>query len=333
MTEPPRTETPPPGGLAADRLAALAAAAVILLSVVIASWVASRSGSREVGSATVQGATVPSVEVSSLPLARDPRALMLAKRAGDVLVGAAALPGGPVDLTVITSEAKRLPAAALEARVGSSSGRLVRSTSCGPGCARIEAPVLTGSPLSLVITIARPEKPAARVTFDFPARLPPSGQELMRSVGEAMGSLRAVRVDETLTSGTGFTLRTRYELEAPDRIRFETSQGQRTVLIGRRRWDWEDGHWVASPFPGVSALSYLWDEATHARLLGKSTLTGGPVSVLSLFRADPSFPAWFQLFVAPDGRVLEAEMLAPSHFMVHRFNRFNEPVSIEPPAP
>lgn len=60
---------------------------------------------------------------------------------------------------------------------------------------------------------------------------------------------------------------------------------------------------------------------------------GGELAeALALFLPN-RFPAWFRLLVAPDGRVLEAEMLAPGHFMTHRFSGFDEPVSIEPPTP
>jgi hypothetical protein len=146
-----------------------------------------------------------------------------------------------------------------------------------------------------------------------------------------MGGLHSVHVAEALTAGLGLVVRTQYDLEAPDRLRFTTSQGQRVVIVGRHRYDFQGGKWVASPFPETRSPSYIWKGASRARLLGPATVDGQPVQVLALFLPRREFPAWFRLAVRPDGQVLEADMLGPSHFMVNRFSGFDEPVSIEVP--
>jgi hypothetical protein len=43
-------------------------------------------------------------------------------------------------------------------------------------------------------------------------------------------------------------------------------------------------------------------------------------------------PAWFRLAVEPNGRVVEAEMISPSHFMLHRYSDFNGRFTIKAPT-
>jgi hypothetical protein len=254
-------------------------------------------------------------------------ALAVAQRAGDVLFGLLASPGGPVEVRALAGRGD-LSSSKFRATMG---GDSIRWSSCGRSCFRLNMPVLTGSAVQLNLELTRRARLPALVTFRLPARLPESGRAVLRRLEAFMGSLSTVRVDETLTNGLDVTIRTRYVLSAPDRIRFETSRGQRTILIGKRRWDWERGRWVESPFPGAEAPVYAWQGASRARLLGRATVRGQPVKILAVLLPDETFPAWFRLFVTNGGRVLKASMLAPSHFMTQRFSSFDEPVEIEPP--
>ncbi|MGH3134596.1 MAG: hypothetical protein ACRDNY_12810, partial [Gaiellaceae bacterium] len=172
--------------------------------------------------------------------------------------------------------------------------------------------------------------PGVTLRLRLPARLPPDGSALLRNADRRMRALRSVQYAESLTAGLGSSVRTRYAMQAPDRLSFRTSQGQRTILIGDRRWDLEGTRWVESPIPAVRVPSYVWEGSRNARLLGRTRVAGIPVSVLAAF--DRSIPAWFRIFVARDGRVVEAEMLSQGHFMRHRFFGLNEPIEIEAPA-
>ena len=82
---------------------------------------------------------------------------------------------------------------------------------------------------------------------------------------------------------------------------------------------------------GSRIPAYVWEAAKQPRLLGAATLGGTPVQVLGLYNPNLG-PSWFRLLVTPDGRVLEARMLAPAHFMTQRFDSFDKPVEIEPPS-
>lgn len=304
------------------------ALAAIALSVALAAWVLAAGSSEpsETSAAPAKAASQPAA--SSLPLAGNARALMLAKRSRDFLVGLAATPGGPVDLLAFPGFAS-VPADGLTAKAN---GRPVAVSSCGERCFRVSAAPMTGIPILLSLRFRRTRAPSITLRFRLPARLPPDGTALLTKADRRMGALRSVQLDEWLTSGFS-GVRTRYAMQAPDRMRFRTSQGQATIIIGRRRWDREGTRWVKSrfPVPGVRAPSYVWAGARNARLLGTTRLAGVPVRVLATF-SDASIPAWFRIFVAADKRVVEAEMLTESHFMYHRFSGLNKPIRIEPPA-
>ena len=253
-----------------------------------------------------------------MPLARDRKALMLARSSEPVLIGVAAKPGGPVEVGVLDGEREQ-PRSTLSFRVG---GDRVEATPCGFGCSRLQAPVLDGRP-ELVTVAVRGQDEAS---FRLPARLPPSGTALFRRAQRTMRSLRSYAMRERLSSGVGEALTTTFEARAPNRLRFRTSTGSRSVVIGQARWDRVDGRWERSSFPGLSTRAFMWDGAFNARVVGSN----GGARVLSAFDFEP-VPAWFRLTVEPDGRVREAKMDAPSHFMLQRFGRFDAPIRIEPP--
>jgi hypothetical protein len=71
----------------------------------------------------------------------------------------------------------------------------------------------------------------------------------------------------------------------------------------------------------------MWHDAKHARIVGHR----GRLTELAAFALKP-VSAWFVLAVEPSGRVVQAEMISPSHFMTHRYKDFNGSVSIRPPG-
>ena len=144
-----------------------------------------------------------------------------------------------------------------------------------------------------------------------------------------MGALRTYRFNEALTSGRG-GVATEYEVQAPNRLslRVRGTGAFRSVIIGRTRWDYHDGSWERSSFPGLKVADVLmWHRATHARVVGHEA---NGVTDLAAFGLEP-VPAWFRVSVEPSGRVVEAEMIAASHFMTHRYRDFNAPIEITAP--
>jgi hypothetical protein len=256
----------------------------------------------------------PATRPLELPLADDNSAFMTAKRSGRVLVGIAFKPGAPVQVAVLRGE-QAAPASELSFAVN---GREVESQSCGYGCFALAA----SEPRRIAVGVPEP------VRFDLPAKLPPSGTQLFARVTRTMEGLRTYRFNEWLTAGVGRGTRATFEVQAPNRMRFRTETGSRSVVVGRSRWDQRGGRWQRTPFPGVDLPSYMWDGATAARVLPGP---GGNSTSLAVFDREP-VPAWFKLTIDDQGHVVDAEMLAPSHFMRQRFYDFNAPLRIVPPA-
>jgi len=255
----------------------------------------------------------------SLPLALSSSSLALAKHEGNLLVGIAARPGGPVEVAALRAET---PLATDELRV-EVGDRNLDAEPCGRGCSRVAAPVLNGSPVRLSVRAG-----SSRLSFALPARLPADGDDVLARAEHTMGRLHSYRFTERLSSGAE-TVTTKLEVQAPDRLRLRTSTGFRSVIIGRNRWDFAKGHWEHVPFPGLDVAGVLmWSRAKHPRII---TRRPHRITELAAFGLQP-VPAWFRVAVNPSGRVVEAEMIAASHFMVHRYSDFNSSVSIRPPV-
>ena len=279
---------------------------------VVTAFVTDNSGS----SATSTSSSVS--DTFDLPIGLQKDTLALARHQRDLLVGLAAQPGGPVEVAAVRGDT---PVASDAVRV-SVDGRDVPTESCGTGCSRVQAAVLQGRPSRVTVSAG-----AAPVSFQLPASLPASGQAAFDRARRSMAALRSYRFSERLTSG-GPVVFTRLAVQAPDRLSLRTNSGFRSVIIGRKRWDYQDGRWQEGPFPGLNVRDVLmWYEARNPRVVRR--LPNGDVQ-LTAYGLKP-VPAWFRLTVEPSGRVAEAEMTAPAHFMLHRYSDFNSTPAIKPP--
>jgi hypothetical protein len=282
---------------------------------VVTAFVTDNGGSSASSSSTRSSSVSDTFD---LPIGLQKNTLALAKHQRDLLIGLAAQPGGPVEVAVVRSDA---PVASDAVRV-SVDGRDVPTESCGTGCSRAQAAVLQGRPSRVTVTAG-----SAPVSFQLPASLPASGQSAFDRARRTMAALHSYRFSERLTSG-GPVVFTRLAVQAPDRLSLRTNSGFRSVIIGRKRWDYQDGRWQEGPFPGLNVRDVLmWYEARNPRVVRR--LPNGDLQ-LAAYGLKP-VPAWFRLTVEPSGRVAEAEMTAPAHFMLHRYSDFNSTPAIKPP--
>jgi hypothetical protein len=262
----------------------------------------------------------PPVETSGfdLPLLDDPSSLALGGHDKNLLVGIAARPGRPVEIAALRAETP-VPTDELEVAVG---GRPLRAEPCGRGCSRVSLPVLSGSTTQLTV-----RNGTEAVRLDLPATMPPDGDAVFDQALQRMDSLRSYRFTERLSSGRASVV-SRVEIQAPDRLRLRLP-GFGSVIIGRNRWDLRNGRWEKNSYPGLDVRNILmWHEAKNARVLD---LSRDGTRTVAAYGLQP-VPSWFRLEVEPSGLVREAEMTAASHFMLHRYRDFDEPVKIEPPT-
>jgi hypothetical protein len=305
-----------------DWLSVVSAIAVVLLGVVAAAWVLIEGAD---GERAIAPASEPA-PVERRDLLRDPTAFPIAAGfAEDVVVGLAALRGGPVDFTVLPADgseprAVRLLAPAAAARLP--------ARRCGNACSRFDVPVLVGARTRFEVEVVRPGGRRTVVPLDLPARPPADARPLLQRANRVMHGLRTLVVDETLRSGVAAPLRTRVEFRAPNRVRLTTSDGQASVFVGSRRWDREGRRWVSSALSSpLDAPNFMWDGVRRAWLM-----LDGSTRELALFGFSGDLPTWFRLRVAADGRVVESTMHTLAHVMRDRFSAYDAPLSIEAPA-
>jgi hypothetical protein len=297
--------------------------AVVLAGVAVGAWLVGR-GSSSPSPAPPTGGTAGASTTGRIAALNPRGAYLVARRSGNDLVGLAVRPRGPVDVTVIPPDLHRVPATAVRGRLAGQPDAAAQP--CGAHCYRFDLHALAGEPKLLTVTVY-----GRTVAFPLPARLPPAASGLFRTSSRAMARLRSVRVDETLDSGTS-AIRARFALQAPDRMRYSTSEGNRAIVIGTTRWDFLDGRWRKSDYQRIKQPAYMWEAARFARLIDSARLRGRPVRVLAVFRPDADYPAWLRLYVTPDRHIVRAEMIAPAHFMVDQMSAFNRIASIRPPG-
>lgn len=308
-----------------DWAATVFAGLLLLLSLALAFLVISRGSKSD----PVPGPRSAADGRAERPIKRDENALLLARRAGDVVIGIAAKQGGPVDVMAIPADLRRLPAGSVRAELNVEP-TFALPTSCGWNCFRLDgAGVMRGIPATLNVVIDDGGR-ELRAAFPLPKSLPRAASPLLRAVNRTMAGLRTVRMREVLSSGRA-SVSTEFIMQAPDRLSYVSSNGARGIVIGSRRWDRKAGRWEQAAAQSVRTPTLIWRGAGHARLIGTAMRTGRRVRILAAFRDDERYPAWFRLFVGGENRVVEAEMLAPAHFMSERFTDFDAPLAVSPP--
>jgi copper transport protein len=206
---------------------------------------------------------------------------------------------------------------------------------CGRGCWTFRVP---GRPAAVA---ARVQERGRTYVARVPARWDPAASRAARRLLEraqrTMARLRSLRQDETITSGPGTFLASRYRLEAPDRFAYRTNSGAESIVIGRHQWFRSGGQlFERQAFggggPGFRTRSWFrWTSyARFVRLLQPERSGGRRLLRLALM--DEATPVWYRLWIDPATmRVLRVRMIAEGHFMTQRFHSFNEPVQIESP--
>jgi hypothetical protein len=277
------------------------------LGVAVLAALATRGGD----ATTTSAATTPSASGQfDLPLALQDDTLALAQHRKDVVVGLAARPGGPLEVAAVRGED---PLGGDDVRI-MLDGRAVTPESCGRGCSRVDAPLLDGQARALAVRVG-----STPFTFALPPRLPASGAKELARARRTMGALSSYHFTERLSSGHGAIL-TGLDVQAPDRLRLRTNNGFQSVIIGGTRWDFLDGRWQRQPYPGLDVREVLtWYHARTPRVVKREP---DGTAELAAFSLRP-VPAWFRLTVEPSGRVSQARMTAPSHFMLHRYSEFD----------
>ena len=250
-----------------------------------------------------------------------PGATVLAGESGGRAVGLAIQPGGRLEATVLGPDDKGVDGLSVAFRAGA---RTVGSSRCGPGCYRALGRVRSRH-VTVLIAGGVP------VAFTLPLSAQPAPQLVARA-RRAYRGLRSLVIHERLASSRRDFLTTKWQIVAPDRLTYRTSDGGRAVVIGATRWDAQGKQpFVRSAQTPLQLPGSQWGPRwLNAKALGWKRVGGERARLVSFY--DPSLPAWFELALDPDtSRPLELRMTAAAHFMHHRYTDFNRRVRIVPP--
>ncbi len=283
-------------------------------------------------------AEAPSSIASSAAPIPQGGALTLGSHAGSVLVGLTLSPGRPGrnELTIYVQSLDGPQATAALPVRATVDGRPIPLTQCADTCRKGTA-TLRGGERVTVDAGASAGDPAVFIVPSLPA---PSGEQVLNQMQATMGSLTSYRLDESLYSGLGTTIRTNYAFATPNSFESRGINSGKTfgiVWIGDTRWlrkpngTWEVEQGASAP----PVPSYIWDyfkPYRDVRVIGSETVEGVPTTEIAFAGGQQDLPVWFRLWVDTQGLVHREEMRAPGHFMDHRYYDFDTPITIFPPT-
>src|SRR3954470_7974458 len=233
------------------------------------------------------------------------------QEAGDLAVALAVRPPGE-EVTVLGPNGRGLNGLSVSVNG-------VEAGSCGNGCYGAFVPLQRRA---TVIVAGR------RLTFAIPKNPRPAGAIVARAT-RAFRALRSVDYVERLASSPRDKVVADFTLERPDRLEYRIRGGASGIVIGTRRWDRTGNKpWAPSAQTPTPQPEPIWSgQFTNAFLLERTR-----ESYLVAFMK-PLGPTWFT--VRFDRRTLlprDLRMTTASHFMRHRYTRFNAAPRIKVPT-
>jgi hypothetical protein len=268
------------------------------------------------------GGTIATPNAPGFP-APPPGAIVLAREAGTFALGLAVVPGTPRSLVRASVVSPSGPGASgLEVTAAAGSGTPVALAACGAGCYQGELDT-SGSRLVQVTLDGR------SYGFTLPEQTnPPDGTAKVDHADTVWRALKTLVWHERLDGLHNF-----YIAVAPDELTYTIGGESQAIIIGARRWDrpTQTSAWTESPQLPIQQPVPFWYSVADARTLGSAQVRGRSVWTVSFF--DPTTPAWFEAEIDKEnGRTLELQMIAASHFMYDTYGPFNAPIQLHPPT-
>ncbi|MCM8747482.1 copper resistance protein CopC/CopD [Thermomicrobium sp. CFH 73360] len=278
---------------------------------------------------------LPPTRSSLQPLPAASTALTLAQNAGPYLVTLRIDPAQPgtnrLSVKVTAPNGTTVDNARVTLELATSNGpRLVELQRSSPFYATTID--LTANLWSMAVYVLGPdtgEVPPARFQIPIPV---PDTRALLDLTDKAMNRLQAAEERTELTSG-GPVVKTVIQYRAPNQAAYSVLVPGRptteTVIIGDRRYDRvAGGDWTMSPWP--SSTPFRWPTFRYAqtaedvRLLGIESIEG--ISCYKIAFYDPTSETHYRLWIGIDDFLVRRyEMMAPGHYMIGRFDRFDDP--------
>ena len=261
--------------------------------------------------------------------------LTMAGPAGSVLVGLSLSPGmpGPNRATVYVLPITGSAAAKAVVANIAVNGVYHALVPCGATCRHSTIDIRAGDTVAVDVL----NQGGGEATFTIPDLPAPSGETMLARFETVMHELTGYQYSEVLSSGAT-TVSADYASVAPDRTTWTVAHTSQTILIGTTEYtrDAPGDPWHTEPGLSRNTVpSFVWDffePLGNAHVIGHAVLGGVPTTVVAAFGNKDASPIWFTFWIDGSGRVRQAEMDAPGHFMIDTYSSYNHPVPIEAPA-
>ena len=310
-----------------------------------------------VGVATVLvGFPNPPREAATAAAANDPTTVLMdtlaqpavsvAGRSGPYVVGVTVTPPGPGDVEVVVQVEGVEPGDGIRGVEVAGTGPGTAETAlqeCGVGCFSGRLDLSGRGDWTLQVTGRTNAEPLdTSVTIPLPAE---EGRQRFQAMLEGTGQLSSARVREELRSrAEGDPIVSRYRYVAPDRMRWDVGPTGSTpdstrIAIGDTGYltdpdqpsGWKTYDWIGEPFSWPEGFYRdFFTDATAIRVLGSDKVDGVPTTLLAF--TQPTYPAWYRVWVDDQDRLRRLEMLADAHFMDQTFTDLNADLQVRPPV-
>jgi copper transport protein len=259
--------------------------------------------------------------VPGVPPAPERSGAVAAAEAGDLAVAAQRVGRRRLRFTVLGADgsAPRTLAILADGRVATPCRRTVDV------CWEAPAAPAAG-PLS--VRILRPGRPAVSGTLDLPAADAPSAAVLVGQTAAALRGLHSLRIDNVIASDPTHSVATHFTVQAPDRLAIDVLGGIQSRIIGRDRWDRQNGSWVKRSTTPVRVPDPFWAQGAVAAYVRAAN-----ARKIDATLAVPEGPTFFRIIV--DRRTHRVErlwMVTAAHFMHERYLDFNTAPPVLPPG-
>ncbi|HET6847796.1 MAG TPA: copper resistance protein CopC [Gaiellales bacterium] len=178
------------------------------------------------------------------------------------------------------------------------------------------------------VRVLRPGRPAVSGTLDLPAADAPRASALVRQTATALRRLNSVRIQNVIASDPVHSVATHFTVQAPDRLLIDVLGGIQSRIIGRDRWDLQNGSWIKRSTEPVRVPDPFWAQGAVAAYVRAANARSIDATL-----AVPEGPTFFRIIVDRRTHLVQRLwMVTAAHFMHERYFDFNSAPPVKPPG-
>ncbi len=163
----------------------------------------------------------------------------------------------------------------------------------------------------------------------------PRALELLKQADAQMNMLKSLRTIQDLNDGANGVVTTRYEYQAPDRVRFQIVGEGESVAIGETQYYRDQERWTARARPDPFAFPKFNNAGlvSMASLGRAEVLDGTPTEIVEVTFSSSAGDVRYAYWIGTEDHLIhQYAMVAPAHYMMEYYFDYNAPVKIEAPA-